>query len=571
VAKGLALAALAGLALAAPAAQAGNGLRFDRVPAGPLPETVAFDVGAMQAPGTRATGPLSPFTINHMFPAGIDVGGEDATAAVGLSPLLAFPGYERLEDAPVPAEPGLYIHTSDEPDRAGAQMHFLAHEAAVTGQVRFATRSVSAVPAEGVVWERTVTDSGLAEFSFTLAAGAELVFDVANVDLPVFVEDVDQPAFLGPGAIPSRGPRFTIELRDRHSYSSADFDADGDRDLFIAGGGYGGAIDRYPEWAHDELLIDGGSAFRPGVAPPKAICRGRASAAPDANRDGLADIFVDCEEASPRLHINGAAGKYWKTRVLDVDGTGFRWANVDSDRPVELLAFGDEAMTVYERGTVRDYSVPLRGAPSGTPAVGDLLGTGAPQIYVPSPGGSTLIDGHRSLDPRKLGLPGRSAAVAIADVDNDGARDVHLAPQGVYRQKSRRFEKTGLLRVTAPYVALNWADLDADGRRDLLALSGKAPFAPAKRILRSRNRTKAGNWLAVDSPGLMLGDRIEVQAGGERQVGWVGESEGSRWSDTHRRVYFGVGDARRARVTIRPAKGERIQRRTRTNRVVTPT
>lgn len=552
------------------AAGAGPELRFDRASPEPLRDQVAFDLGVLDAPGEPARAPLAPFTINHMFPATLLAGGEDVTVEAGLSPLPAFPGYERLQDAPAPGAPGLYVHASDAPDRAGAELRLLAHAMPASGRVVFASRSVSAVAAEGVSWQRRTTPDGLVSFSFTIAPGAALVFDVANNDLPVFVRDSAQPTWVGPDAVPAAGPDFTLELRDRHSYSSADFDGDGDRDLFIAGGGYGGAIERYARWARDELLLARGGSFRRGPAPPKAICRGRASAAPDADRDGLADVFVDCEGASPRLHLNRGGGR-WDTRELEVEGTTFRWLGADRDRAVELLAFGPTAMTAYEGGVEREYSVALRGAPSGPPAVGDLLGLGRPVVYVPSTDGSTLVAGRRALDPVELGLPDASTAAAIVDVDNDGARDLHLAPQGLYLQDGGgRFEATGRLGVEAAYVALTWADLEGDGRRDLLALSGKGPFAPAKRIRRFRNRTQAGNWLAVDSAELMLGDRIEVRAGGERQVGWVGESEGSRWSDTHRRVYFGLGEARRASVVVRPARGGKLTFEARANRVIDP-
>jgi hypothetical protein len=524
----------------------------------------------MEAPAARTADPLGPFTINHMSPAAFVVGGEDVTEPIGLSPLPEFPGYERMLDAPVPSATGVYMHAVDTPE-PGAELRVLAHGAGATGRVVFASRSVTAVPADGVSWTRTTSPDGLPTFVFSLAPEAELVFEVSNIDLPVFVRDFSQQAYVGADAVPSAGPDFSLELRDRHSYSAADFDGDGERDLFIAGGGYGGAIERYARWARDELLLARRDGFVRGGAPPKGICRGRASAAPDANRDGLPDVFVDCEGAEPRLHLNTGEPGVWQTRELDVDGSGYRWLNVDRDRPIELLAFSDTAMTVYEGGVEREYSVPLRGAPAGTPAVGDLLGRGRPQILVSSPAGSTLIDRRRALDPARYGLPGTGYAAAIVDVDNDGDRDVHLAPQGLYlRGKGTRLRAAGALEITAPYVALNWADLDGDGRRDPLALSGKGPFSPAKRILRWRNRSRAGNWIAVDSASLQLGDRIEVRAGGESQVGWVGESEGSRWSDTHRRVYFGVGHARRARVLVRPARGKAERFRVRAGRVLDP-
>ena len=62
------------------------------------------------------------------------------------------------------------------------------------------------------------------------------------------------------------------------------------------------------------------------------------------------------------------------------------------------------------------------------------------------------------------------------------------------------------------------------------------------------NNRSDNHWLAVDLRGPRgnaeaIGARVRIEAAGRAQTGWVGQSDGSRYSQGHYRVYFGLGNA----------------------------
>jgi hypothetical protein len=560
-ARMLTLALPAVLALAGPPSATAAG--FKPVSTAALPSAAIFDLGVLAHDGSRR---LSPFTINHKFPSAVLIGGRDRTAEIGLSPTPEFPGFEQLHRTPELGRPGLYLYARDRPGHKPARLFLRAHEGPASGQLFFTTKAVRVFDSAAAEVRKRRTDSGLVRIRFSIAAGGFANLELSNLDLPIWVRDAEQPTFVGADAVRSSTPDFRLDLRDRHSYAAADFDGDGAPDLFIASGGHGGGIWRFRGVVQDELLLNRGGVLRAGERQlDKGLCRGRDAAAPDINTDGRADIFVSCQEAKPQVYLQGG----WRMRKLPAPAEFHRWANVDSDPAIELLAVSERRLVVYHRGRRKQYAVRLNGNAAAAPVVADLFERGRPVIFVPSRHHSTVVVGRRALDPRDLGLPKEAGAAAVVDFDNDGYRDLHLGRHGIYRQTSpRSFERTGRLKIRGKHVALNWADLDNDGRRDLLALSGRRAFIPKQRARQWMNRTRGGRWLAVDAPQAMLGDRIVVRAGGRRRVGWVGESEGSHFSDTHRRVYFGLASAKRARVTLRPAHGKAKRRTTRTNRLI---
>lgn len=185
------------------------------------------------------------------------------------------------------------------------------------------------------------------------------------------------------------------------------------------------------------------------------------------------------------------------------------------------------------------------------------------------------VDGAlRRRAPRKLGLPERGTfAGGFVDFDNDGDLDVDLVPQGLYEATKNGFDPTGRLRYEPPpggrlaYALVSWPDLDGDGRRDPLSARGPGEFAAEQLIDLRRNTTKrSGHWLEIDLLGprgnpQSIGARVTVRTRSGRRFGWVGESEGSRYSSGHYRIYIGLGDERRIRkVVARWPDGSRARR-----------
>jgi hypothetical protein len=535
----------------------------------PLAVDRAFDVGVVDV---GADGRLNPFTLNHKYRSSLLSGSRDLTAELGLSPSYGFPGFEYLDQAPADlTKPGLYLYATDHVGtRDPAVLHLRSSGVGSRGTIAFAVREDNVAIAHthrATILRRT--DGGRIVFDFDVAPGGEVDIEVQHIDVPIQVRGVTLPTYVGADAVLADGPDFVLTLRDRHSYALADFTGDGRQDIFIASGGLGGEI-VMPDFAgavEDEMMAaqpDG--TFRNVGGLAKGDCRARASAAPDVDGDGSPDIFVSCEGDRPLLYSRGNG---WTRETLPAEGEQYRWANVDRDLAPELLAFRDDRMVVWSRGVHRDYSVRLRGRPAGPPAIGDLFGTGRTTIYVPSRSGSTLIDGKRGTNPVRRGLPRASTAAAFVDYDNDGRREVHLGGDGLYelrRGRYRRLRALGFLRVGSRHPLLSWVDLDNDGRRDLLATKSDRLLPTRIHTMLLRNRTKGGNWLEVDTTDALTA-RVRVRAAGRTQTGWVGESEGSRWSDGHHRVYFGLGRARWATVTLITEQG-RSTLRTRTNRLI---
>jgi len=81
------------------------------------------------------------------------------------------------------------------------------------------------------------------------------------------------------------------------------------------------------------------------------------------------------------------------------------------------------------------------------------------------------------------------------------------------------------------------------------------------------NRTRrTGHWLEVDLLGprgnaQSIGANVKVRTDAGREFGWVGQSDDSRYSSAHYRIYLGLGEERRVRKLVaRWPDGSRVVR-----------
>src|SRR5918995_3361231 len=264
----------------------------------------------------------------------------------------------------------------------------------------------------------------------------------------------------------------------------ADYNRDGQLDVFITRGGVSGRIGRYKGFVQDELQLGEGSTFRNGIAGSgtrKGTCRGRAAAAVDYNRDGLLDIFAACFKASPKLYRQRANGRFKDVsrslRKSRVEGTAFAWVDVNGRGGQELLVARKRGFAAYgRRGARWTRAHTIRGrhdGPVNKLAVADYDNDGDPDVFAASKAGSTLLvnrHGHlRPRKPRSIGLPSRSLTANWVDYDNDGRVDIHLVRGGIYAQGLiQHFSRTGRARAggRAEKATAAWFDADADGSRD---------------------------------------------------------------------------------------------------------
>jgi hypothetical protein len=194
--------------------------------------------------------------------------------------------------------------------------------------------------------------------------------------------------------------------------------------------------------------------------------------------------------------------------------------------------------------------------------VGDADGDLDADVFVSSVGGNAYLENRGGqLFPRRparIGLPTRrTAALSFVDYDNDGNLDAHAAPGGLFVGDGKgNFERTDTLSVggKAEWATSSWFDLEGDGDRDLVSLIKREGVTLRRRVY--ENRTPGGNWLQLELEGparnaQAIGARVVIVTEEGRQAGWVGQSEGSRFSSGHYELYFGLGRAetvRRVRV-----------------------
>jgi ASPIC and UnbV/FG-GAP-like repeat len=295
----------------------------------------------------------------------------------------------------------------------------------------------------------------------------------------------------------------------------------------------------------------------------KGACRGRGTTPVDVNRDGLLDLFWECQGSNPALFVRNPVGTFSSAGAgfvaAGIRGEQYEWLDVNGDGRDELIAFRNHKLRVYRRAGNGSWhkreAIRTRGYDVRRLAIADYDSDGDPDLFAPSATtANTLLvnrSGHfAARAPSSLGLPKkRSVTASWVDYDNDGDTDLHASPQGIYRRVGhRRFKDTGQAAAeTRGDGFASWFDYNNDGSRDLL-LGTATPFWHVDLF---ENQITANHWLQVELEGPggeypAAGASVTVKAHGRKQRQWVGQNEGSHHSQGHYRLYFGLGKANRA-------------------------
>ncbi|HKI20626.1 MAG TPA: CRTAC1 family protein, partial [Isosphaeraceae bacterium] len=345
------------------------------------------------------------------------------------------------------------------------------------------------------------------------------------------------------------------------SAAFADLDGDGDLDLYVC---------HYLAWDAENptLCRDGRTSARYVSCLPLGF-----PARPDHLFRNDGGRFVD---------VSAAAG------IVDRDGRGLGVvaADLDDDGRMDLFVANDMTANFlfHNRGNLEFEEI---GHPAGVAcnaegayqagmgiACGDLDGDGRPDLAV------TNFFGESSTFYRNLGsgmfadataavglkAPSRfllGFGVSFLDVDNDGLLDlatanghIHdLRPKVPYAMPAQLLvgDRPGHLTDISPQSGAPWnvprigrglalADLDNDGRIDLLLVAQNAPLAYF------HNRTDhAGHFVSIRlvgtaSPRDAIGARVTIRSGGRRQTAWR-FGGGSYASASDPRLHFGLGPA----------------------------
>jgi hypothetical protein len=553
-----------------------------------VPQLRLFDIGVADY---NRDGFLDLFTTNHKFHPSLLVNDgfgnfTDLTGLTGMGPDPAFPGLENLTPPQV-TESGLYLYATDstKEDLPGV-IHLRANGIAASGRLTFGAEDITVLNAKGGTVEVGRTPSGQPTADFDLQPGAEVDIQAVHIDLPISVSvDAPLPASsirVGALAVPSSTNQFVLTLRDRHGYAFADLLGDAATDVFAVSGGLGGGI-RLPGYdgaVQDELLALNGFSYvnsTVGSGLTKGVCRGRQAAAVDINDDDRLDLFEGCEADLPKVYLQRSRGEFESIDPPDTISTTYRWVNLGRGRRPELLAADPAGIRVFaytDTGWQLEQSI-VGNARLGRVtqfAVDDYNSDGEIDVLAVAPTGNTLLrnkDGRLLAVPlRDAGIPSKSYAASFVDYDNDGRVDLDLVPQGLLQgEKGGTFRRNGMLATEnedeVGAAITNWFDYDNDGLRDPVIATGNSPFARRTHVSRRHNLGPGGHWLEIDLQGTAgnlqaIGSRVAIRAGSHTQYGWVGQSDDSRESQGHYRLYFGLGEDDRVRkLAVRWADGEK--------------
>ncbi|MBI4704810.1 MAG: VCBS repeat-containing protein [Deltaproteobacteria bacterium] len=274
---------------------------------------------------------------------------------------------------------------------------------------------------------------------------------------------------------------------------AADFDGDGRLDLLAVAPAQG---------ASRLLRGDGAGGFEDATEEslPEDLPGLRAAVALDVDADGDADVVAALApaEASPApgalLLLNDGAGELADESAprlppQKLRASGLGAGDLDGDGRVDLLLSGDGERSQLWLGDGQGAfklappdAFPTEVVPgAGAPALGDLDGDGALDVYLPAEGRDRVYRNDGSgrffdLTDAMLGDSGGfGAAATVADLDLDGHADVLVArrdrPLGLFRNDGagRLFDYSAEIVPSRAQAAAGLAlgDVDADGDLDV--------------------------------------------------------------------------------------------------------
>ncbi len=577
-----------------------------------------FDIGAVDI---DQDGALDVYTSNHSEKQFLLFGQENGTFSerpISELKLNQDPDFPGLEPAGAPAmdAAGLYIYwdqrriivrgkdldsvvasrgDSDKPFLSG--IITVSSPMTVIGSDGFDIEIEEAELASGAVVSTTMFAVNTED--------AKAILGSYNQSLPISIElnpefDLSK-MYVGGDRINPTAHSFEMYLRDRHGMAWANYDGEGFLDVFIVRGGLRARMDTLPERYTDELLVSSSSPLFNNIVDDTGIekkdCPALQTAWVDFDADGLLDIYTVCfapptatRTYANQLYQQQADGSFRDVASdvgLDItDGGSFVWLDANLDRAVDLLWVDEEAFWLYvnkggkfEPQRIGDNpgTVVETFSDSSKFAIADYDRDGDLDVFFASPGGNALLsnnEGNYTLsDLESLNLPTQSYTANWVDYDNDGLSDLHVAPNGLYRQtETKAFASVRLLEDKTSLLQkafATWLDANGDGRMDVLWTASHRP-SKLQALYHLINRRvfgreisidnsavslysnvggmdpQAAHWLQIDLKGSArneqaIGALVELTSATGTQIQSVGQFEGSQFSQGHYRLYFGMG------------------------------
>lgn len=517
----------------------------------------------------------------------------DVQGTLGFDQTPDAPSWYQLGDVPDMSQPGLYIwagwdyieiRSTDLGQVAAGRLSLYSPvEATVSGGAAVAVVQGQGNPPPTDA-RFTIPDGGRAILRYT-TPGHSFESTTLRGDDAYPLDRVHL------GAAGETPPERTAELnlRDRHAMVWGQFDSGIAPDVMVARGGLKQsifAVDRRPS---DELFISGDDGFSDravALGLGEQVCSGREARQVDLGAGDAAELLIACRASFPRIYRRGLFGFTPRDDVLPRQMKGASWylpfdlgqgagriLIVRRQRKVHLLRVSHRRWSLVQ--SVRLRTEDRSGRNHKRITRGDIDGDGDMDAFVPDARGSTLLvnrDGRLvSRPPDSRGLPASSRSAAMVDFDLDGRLDLHLLPEGMFRQRTRnRFVAHGepeARGIAEPAdLSESWADLDGD--LDLDGLIGQQPQGSGIWKVRAlENVGVTGNGLAVHAAGriensVALGAQVKVVTEDERLTGWIGQNNTNSYGQGNYDLVFGLGTAETAkRVVIAWPDGTKSVRR----------
>ena len=428
-----------------------------------------------------------------------------------------------------------------------------------------------------VIWSQYVTFSDVSQLAGVAepdsGTGHGVVFADFNGDGLLDIYMVNwwyQPNFLfinnGNGTFTNRASDYGVTVPEGgdRGISTADFDNDGDMDMYISAGGRNYFF-RNENNAHFTEIADGAGVSDWGQG--MAVCFG------DYDRDGYVDLLITNQGSGEnQLFRNNGNGSF--SKVTNSAGLGnYQYSNgaaffdYDNDGYLDIfIARGRREQNynslLYHNNRNGTFTEVGASAGVGSPgdalgvAIGDYNNDGYLDIYITEEwqhnrlyrnnGNGTFTNVASSAG---VADPGRNVGCTFGDFNNDGWLDIYETAYGGSNRLYRN-NGDGTFTEVGGYAGVNDSrngfgvtvgDYNRDGQLDIF-LSNAGQKAKL-----FRNNGCGNHWIALklvgqESNRSAIGARVNVFAGGHRQIREI--CGGSSYvAENSLEVYFGLAYA----------------------------
>ena len=261
----------------------------------------------------------------------------------------------------------------------------------------------------------------------------------------------------------------------------------------------------------------------------------------DVNEDGWPDIYVACDSTPSILYRNNRDGTFTDIAVecgvaysedgREQAGMGLATGDYDGDGKLDIVKtlFADEMPALYRNfgnGTFADMSVA-----AGLHVVTQHIQWGTGLVDFDNDSGPDLFYSVGNLFPR---------------VERFNPRYPYRGPRFLFRNMrdgsfANVTDQCGS-GLTTPHSSRGCAfgDFDNDGDLDVVVMNMNEPPSLIRADVSTGNHWLKVKLFGVESNRTAIGARIDLQAGGQRQVQEV-QSQSSYYSVNDLRLHFGLG------------------------------